>query len=159
MTSLTNALREQGGTLAGERPRPADGKVFDLLKTKALLMQVVDSAPVRAQYPELYDATEEYLDRYGTEKAQAGEQAALSRVVALLDRLLGQRPADTGGMGLAGYLQGAGRPARGAAAVDVRRAAPRSRSAVRHVEDQLGVGRVDRRASGCRVGPRRTLYV
>ncbi len=80
VTSLTRTLREQQSGLASLQP-DATGRVYDLLKTKALLKQVVDSPPVRAQYPELYDAMEQFFDRFGAEKMQAGEQTALASVV------------------------------------------------------------------------------
>ncbi len=97
VTSLSRTLREQNSGLASGQPDPT-GRVYDLLKTKALLKQVVDSAPVRAQYPELYDAMEQFFDRFGAEKLQAGEQTALASVVLLVQRLIGEKPVDTTGM-------------------------------------------------------------
>jgi hypothetical protein len=60
--------------------------------------EVLSSEPVRSQYPELYDAMEEYFDTYGKVQLQSGQEDALADANAVLDDLLGSGSADLSAM-------------------------------------------------------------
>jgi hypothetical protein len=47
---------------------------------------------VRSQYPNLYDAMEDYFDTYGKVQTQSGQEDALKDAIAVLDDLLGSGP-------------------------------------------------------------------
>jgi hypothetical protein len=97
------ALREEVNTLrrrytsmssSGAPARVSQSKVLDLVDTKLQVREVLSSEPVRSQYPELYEAMEEYFDTYGTVQLQSGQEEALEDAIAMLDDLLGRGSAD-----------------------------------------------------------------
>ncbi|MBN2553682.1 MAG: hypothetical protein JXB06_12975 [Spirochaetales bacterium] len=87
------ALSARGGTA-----RVSQAKVLDLVDTKLKVREVLSSEPVRREYPELYDAMEDYFDTYGTVQLQAGQEEALDDAIEVLDDLLGSGSADLSAM-------------------------------------------------------------
>jgi hypothetical protein len=59
---------------------------------------VLSSEPVKSQYPELYDAMEEYFNTYGKVQVQSGQEEALRDANAVLDDLLGRGSVDLSAM-------------------------------------------------------------
>ena len=101
------ALRQEVSTLrkryaslssSGAAARVSQSKVLDLVDTKLQVREVLSSEPVRSQYPELYEAMEEYFDTYGTVQLQSGQEEALKDANAVLDDLLGSGSADLSAM-------------------------------------------------------------
>jgi hypothetical protein len=97
------ALRQEIGTLrrrydslssSSASTRVSQSKVLDLVDTKLQVREVLSSEPVRSQYPELYEAMEEYFDTFGTVQLQSGQEEALRDANAVLDDLLGSGSAD-----------------------------------------------------------------
>ncbi len=79
---------------SGASARVSQAKVLELVDTKLQVREVLSSEPVRSQYPELYDAMEEYFDTYGKVQLQSGQEEALKDANAVLDDLLGSGSAD-----------------------------------------------------------------
>jgi len=101
------ALRQEVSTLrqrysslssSGAAARVSQSKVLDLVDTKLQVREVLSSEPVRSQYPELYDAMEEYFDTYGKVQLQSGQEEALKDANKVLDDLLGSGAADLSAM-------------------------------------------------------------
>jgi chromosome segregation ATPase len=101
------ALRQEVSTLrrrysslssSGASARVSQSKVLDLVDTKLQVREVLSSAPVRSQYPELYDAMEDYFDTFATVQLQSGQEEALRDANAVLDDLLGSESADLASM-------------------------------------------------------------
>jgi chromosome segregation ATPase len=101
------ALRQEVSTLrqrydslssSGAATRVSQSKVLDLVDTKLQVREVLSSEPVRSQYPELYDAMEEYFDTYGKVQLQSGQEEALEDANKILDDLLGNGSADLSAM-------------------------------------------------------------
>jgi hypothetical protein len=97
------AIRQEVSTLrrrysslssSGASARVSQSKVLDLVDTKLQVREVLSSEPVRSQYPELYDAMEEYFDTYGKVQLQSGQEEALEDANRVLDDLLGSGSAD-----------------------------------------------------------------
>jgi chromosome segregation ATPase len=82
----------------GASARVSQAKVLELVDTKLQVREVLSSEPVRSQYPELYDAMEEYFDTYGKVQLQSGQEEALKDANAVLDDLLGSGSADLAAM-------------------------------------------------------------
>jgi hypothetical protein len=93
-------LRRRYGSLSasGASARISQSKVLDLVDTKLQVREVLSAEPVRSQYPELYDAMEEYFDTYGTVQLQSGQEEALKDANEVLDDLLGGGSADLSAM-------------------------------------------------------------
>jgi hypothetical protein len=66
--------------------------------TKLQVREVLSSEPVKSQYPELYDAMEDYFETYGKVQLQSGQEVALQDANAVLDDLLGSGSADLSAM-------------------------------------------------------------
>ena len=101
------ALRQEVSTLrrrynslssSGASARVSQAKVLDLVDTKLQVREVLSSEPIRTQYPELYDAMEDYFDTYGKVQLQSGQEEALKDANAVLDDLLGSGSADLSSM-------------------------------------------------------------
>ena len=101
------AIRQEVSTLrrrysslssSGASARVSQSKVLDLVDTKLQVREVLSSEPVRSQYPELYDAMEEYFDTYGKVQLQSGQEEALGDANRVLDDLLGSGSADLSAM-------------------------------------------------------------
>jgi hypothetical protein len=95
-----SSLRQRYSSLSssGASARVSQSKVLDLVDTKLQVREVLSSEPVRSQYPELYDAMEEYFDTYGKVQLQSGQEDALEDANAVLDDLLGSGSADLSAM-------------------------------------------------------------
>jgi chromosome segregation ATPase len=98
-----DSLRQEVSTLrrrynslssSGASAGVSQSRVLDLVDTKLQVREVLSSEPVRAQYPELYDAMEDYFDTYGKAQLQSGQEEALKDANAVLDDLLGNGSAD-----------------------------------------------------------------
>lgn len=95
-----STLRQRYSSLSsgGAAARVSQSKVLDLVDTKLQVREVLSSEPVRSQYPELYDAMEEYFDTYGKVQLQSGQEEALEDANKVLDDLLGSGSADLSAM-------------------------------------------------------------
>ena len=62
--------------------------VLEHLETKLLIKRIVDSEPVRSQYPDLYDQIEGYLEALLEEKQQDTRVATLVAINKLMDTVL-----------------------------------------------------------------------
>jgi chromosome segregation ATPase len=95
-----STLRQRYSSLSasGASARVSQSKVLDLVDTKLQVREVLSSEPVRSQYPELYDAMEEYFDTYGKVQLQSGQEEALKDANEVLDDLLGRGSADLSAM-------------------------------------------------------------
>ena len=91
-----STLRRRYSSLSsnGASARVSQSKVLDLVDTKLQVREVLSSEPVRSQYPQLYDAMEEYFDTYGKVQLQSGQEEALEDANKVLDDLLGSGSAD-----------------------------------------------------------------
>ena len=58
-------------------------------------MQIIAAEPVTSEYPELYETMERYFDAFGDERTRDGQSSALMDVIAVLERITGER--DQGG--------------------------------------------------------------
>jgi chromosome segregation ATPase len=101
------ALRQEVSTLrrrynslssSGASARVSQAKVLELVDTKLQVREVLSSEPVKSQYPELYDAMEDYFETYGKVQLQSGQEVALQDANAVLDDLLGSGSADLSAM-------------------------------------------------------------
>jgi chromosome segregation ATPase len=101
------ALRQEVSTLrrrynslssGGASARVSQAKVLELVDTKLQVREVLSSEPVKSQYPELYDAMEDYFETYGKVQLQSGQEEALKDANAVLDDLLGSGSADLSAM-------------------------------------------------------------
>jgi len=95
-----STLRQRYNSLSssGASARVSQAKVLVLVDTKLQVREVLSSEPVRTQYPELYDAMEDYFDTYGKVQLQSGQEEALQDATAVLDDLLGSGSADLSAM-------------------------------------------------------------
>ncbi len=95
-----SSLRQRYSSLSssGASGRVSQSKVLDLVDTKLQVREVLSSEPVRSQYPELYDAMEEYFNIYGKVQLQSGQEDALEDANAVLDDLLGSGSANLSAM-------------------------------------------------------------
>ncbi len=88
-----DSLRQRYGSIASRgSDRVSQQKVLDLVDTKLQVREVLSSDSVKSEYPNLYDAMEEYFDTYGKVQAQSGQEDALKDAIAVLDELLGTGP-------------------------------------------------------------------
>jgi chromosome segregation ATPase len=101
------ALREEASSLrrryasissGGGSADVSQDKVLALVDTKLQVREVLASQPVRRQYPELYEAMEEYFDTYGKVQLRSGREDALKDAIAVLDDLSGSGSADLSAM-------------------------------------------------------------
>ncbi len=95
-----STLRRRYNSLSshGASARVSQARVLDLVDTKLQVREVLSSEPVRSQYPELYEAMEDYFDTYGKVQLQSGQEGALEDANAVLDDLLGSGSADLSAM-------------------------------------------------------------
>ena len=85
-----NSLRQRYGSISSRgSDRVSQQKVLDLVDTKLQVREVLSSESVKSEYPNLYDAMEEYFDTYGKVQTQSGREDALKDAIAVLDELLG----------------------------------------------------------------------
>ncbi len=85
-----NSLRQRYGSISSRAAdRVSQQKVLDLVDTKLQVREVLSSDMVRGEYPNLYNAMEEYFDTYGKVQTQSGREDALKDAIAVLDELLG----------------------------------------------------------------------
>jgi myosin heavy subunit len=85
-----SSLRQRYGSInSSGSDRVSQQKVLDLVDTKLQVREVLSSDSVRSEYPNLYDAMEEYFDTYGKVQTQSGQEEALKDAIAVLDDLLG----------------------------------------------------------------------
>ena len=85
-----NSLRQRYGSISSRAAdRVSQQKVLDLVDTKLQVREVLSSESVKSEYPNLYDAMEEYFDTYGKVQTQSGREDALKDAIAVLDELLG----------------------------------------------------------------------
>jgi hypothetical protein len=90
---LSSRLARVQTAYSGEDdPRAEIPTMIDLLRAKAELKEAVESPTVRAAYPDLYEAMEDYLEEAGTLKEHTAEQEALRRVLAALTEVVGRQP-------------------------------------------------------------------
>ena len=64
-------------------------EISRLLEAKVLVKQIVGSDAVRAEYPGLYDALEEYFDLFGAQRADYGRERAYADLLAMLQTVEG----------------------------------------------------------------------
>jgi len=83
------ALRQRYGSISGGSDRVSQQKVLDLVDTKLQVREVLSSDSVSREYPNLYDAMEDYFDTYGEVQRQSGREDAFKDTIAVLDDLLG----------------------------------------------------------------------
>jgi hypothetical protein len=93
-------LRQRYSSLSsgGGPARVSQARVLALVDTKLQLREVLSSEPVKSQYPELYEAMEDYFDTYGAVQLQSGQESALKDANAVLDDLLGSGTANLAAM-------------------------------------------------------------
>jgi len=77
--------RRQSAALTAATP-PAT--LAALLEAKLLTWQIIGSDPVAAQYPELYDTMEQYLDTLTEQSRLEGRYAAVKDIITVVDALL-----------------------------------------------------------------------
>ncbi len=88
-------LRERyAGILAEVESRGAPDRetMLSLLQAKLQVQRLLDSEPIRAQHPDLYDRLDRYLQALVDEKGRETETAILTDLNALLDALVRQEP-------------------------------------------------------------------
>ena len=59
------------------------------MDTKLQVREVLSSDSVKSEYPNLYDAMEDYFETYGKVQTQSGQEDALKDAIAVLNDLLG----------------------------------------------------------------------
>jgi hypothetical protein len=69
--------------------------ISTLLQAKILVRQILDSEPIRSQYPELAATMERYFTALGNQREKDGRQAALGELDILFSRLLAQQKPTT----------------------------------------------------------------
>lgn len=86
-----SSLRQRYGSISssGDSDRVSQQKVLDLVDTKLQVREVLSSDSVKREYPNLYDAMEDYFETYGKVQTQSGQEDALKDAIAVLDDLLG----------------------------------------------------------------------
>jgi tetratricopeptide (TPR) repeat protein len=68
--------------------------ISTLLQAKILVRQILDSEPIRSQYPDLAATMERYFTALGNQREREGRQAVLDELETLFSRLLArQKPA------------------------------------------------------------------
>jgi hypothetical protein len=91
-------------------PAAADGldsprSLATLLQAKILVRQILDSEPIRSQYPQLSQTMERYFEALGEQKESDGRRIALQELEALLSSLTA-RDKPVSPMALTGRRQG-----------------------------------------------------
>lgn len=91
-------------------PAAADGldsprSLATLLQAKILVRQILDSEPIRSQYPQLSQTMERYFEALGEQKESDGRRIALQELDALLSSLTA-RDKPVSPMALTGRRQG-----------------------------------------------------
>jgi hypothetical protein len=73
--------------------------ISTLLQAKILVRQILESEPIRSQYPDLATTMERYFTALGAQREREGRRAALGELDTLISRLLArQKPATPPGL-------------------------------------------------------------
>jgi len=76
-------LNEAGSGAAIDGSGADEDTVMALLQTKLLVKEILASDAVKSQYPDLYDAMDEYFEVYGEQKERAGKAGLMQEIIAL----------------------------------------------------------------------------
>ena len=82
-----DGLKEGAGRISVQVSESADATLSNHLETKLTIKQLLDSGPVREEYPTLYEDAEEFFIALEEEKFEAGKAAALGDLVTLIEAI------------------------------------------------------------------------
>jgi vacuolar-type H+-ATPase subunit I/STV1 len=80
-------LKDEAARISVSEADSLGADLSDHLETKLTIKQLLDSAPVREEYPSLYEDAEEFFIALEEEQFEAGKAAAVTDLISLIEAI------------------------------------------------------------------------